>query len=285
MSKTCAYPTNTTTITRVKKFTHNIFWPIKDMRFPIPKKVFNSPVFYPVDKVSLQLMLMLEPMNEFGKIRVSVRLSPDFVPSNCTIHLKTALVDVFEELTQVRSFDLHPQLEWKEVAVLNQDDQEGILDEDTMTFHCEMTIHQTVHEVIINEYSKESIGGLTPPHQDYAGLSASLKTLYESGKFADLTLQAGDKMFKLHKAILSARAPKLFEILQDVSRGRRVFQQTGVVDEEPDVLNTLLMYVYCARVELVNMGDATKLYLAASKYELGLLKKKCLAYIKSNITF
>lgn len=282
MSQTCAYPTNSTTITSVRKSTHNVVWPIKEMRFPIPKKVFNSPVFYPLEKVPLQIMLMLEPLEESGDIRVSVRLSPDFVPTSCSIHLKTALVDVFDEQTQVRSFAVNNQLQWNEVAILKRDDHEDILDGDTMTFHCEMTISQTVHEVLRNEFSDESIGGLhSTTYKDFSGLSASLKTLYESEKFADLILRAGDREFKLHNAVLSARAPKLLKLIQE----RRGFQQSDVIDEIPDVLNILLMYVYCGRVDLSNIGDATKLYLAASKYELGLLKKKCLAYIKSNITF
>lgn len=283
-AKLCAYPTSSSTTTCVRTSNHSVTWPIKIFWASLPKKVLTSPVFHPSHLCSLQLMLQIQTVDDSDDVQVKISLNSDFLTDNCRIEVKTAVVNAFEELIQVRSFPMDPLIQdWKEVIVLKKDDTEDILQDDVLALFCEVTIHQTVHELNENAYSDNSIQNQAVSFQDLTNLSDSLSALFVSGKFSDLTIEARGKKFKVHKAILSARAQKLFKAI----KSKMGFGGTVCVfnDEEPDVLKSLLIYIYSARVDVTDSGKATKLFLSADKYDLGLLKKSCLSYIKSNITF
>ncbi|XP_035221003.1 speckle-type POZ protein B-like [Stegodyphus dumicola] len=88
---------------------------------------------------------------------------------------------------------------------------------------------------------------------------------YENGLFADVVLRARNAKFKVHKAVLGARWPKLVEKLDIEQTCEQIF------DIESDVLEALLKYVYTGKIDCSKSDLLTKIYIAAEKYELSTL--------------
>ncbi|XP_035226571.1 uncharacterized protein LOC118198898 [Stegodyphus dumicola] len=85
---------------------------------------------------------------------------------------------------------------------------------------------------------------------------------YENGLFADAVVCARDFDFRVHKAILWARWPKLAEKLEAEATCKTV------LDIEPDVLNAMINYVYTGKLDKNTTDIKAKLPAAAAKHEL-----------------
>ncbi|XP_035224379.1 speckle-type POZ protein B-like [Stegodyphus dumicola] len=104
--------------------------------------------------------------------------------------------------------------------------------------------------------------------------------------FADVELCAGDATYKVHKAILWARWPRLAEKLDSSESHEQIF------DIAPNVLEAMVKYVYTGKIDCLRSKILPKLYEAAAKYELPILKcvhvvaQKVKTHINTNkITF
>ncbi|KFM68817.1 Protein roadkill, partial [Stegodyphus mimosarum] len=77
----------------------------------------------------------------------------------------------------------------------------------------------------------------------------------------DVVLRSGNSSFKVHKAILWARWPKLAEKLDAEETNEQVF------DIESYTLNAMIDYVYTGKVDCRDSELLVKLHSAAAKYE------------------
>ncbi|KFM75739.1 Speckle-type POZ protein, partial [Stegodyphus mimosarum] len=94
---------------------------------------------------------------------------------------------------------------------------------------------------------------------------------YKNGLFADVVLRANGAEFKVHKAILWARWPKLVEKLDAEGTCEHVF------DMGSDVLEAILKYVYTGKLDCIESDLLAELYAACEKYEL--LNLQCLPVV------
>jgi len=98
--------------------------------------------------------------------------------------------------------------------------------------------------------------------------------LHSDGHY-DLTIQVADKEFKAFKYALMSCSDVFRRML---SCSNSTESKTGIIkinDIKPAVIEALLKWIYQA--EIVNMEEvADDLYRAADKYDIDLLKKKCI---------
>ncbi|XP_035224377.1 speckle-type POZ protein B-like [Stegodyphus dumicola] len=87
---------------------------------------------------------------------------------------------------------------------------------------------------------------------------------YRNASFTDVVLFTGGAVYKVHKAILSVRWPKLVEKLDAQDASQLVMSIT------PDVLEAMLEYVYTGKLDCSKPEMLVKLYDAAAKHELSL---------------
>ncbi|XP_035216423.1 TD and POZ domain-containing protein 1-like [Stegodyphus dumicola] len=83
---------------------------------------------------------------------------------------------------------------------------------------------------------------------------------YKNGLFTDLVLRTNNESFKVHKAILWARWPKLSESLDR--------NEPCVLDIKSDVLDAILKYVYTGKIDFSGSELLPQVYAAAVEYEL-----------------
>ncbi|GIZ05174.1 speckle-type POZ protein B [Caerostris extrusa] len=114
-------------------------------------------------------------------------------------------------------------------------------------------------------------------------LNNDLLHLYADQKLCDVTLTAGNKEFRAHKIILSARSP----VFESMFQNDMLEKNTGIVnvaDMDPEILSMLLEFVYSDTFVGKDMDTAIKLYLAADKYQILSLRENCSSFMKSNLT-
>ncbi|KFM65054.1 Speckle-type POZ protein-like B, partial [Stegodyphus mimosarum] len=85
---------------------------------------------------------------------------------------------------------------------------------------------------------------------------------YENGLFTDATLRAGDALFRVHKAMLWARWPKLLEKIGSEANFELV------MDVRPAVLEAMLQYVYSGKLDCSKSNSLKQLSSAVARYEL-----------------
>ncbi|XP_035220459.1 TD and POZ domain-containing protein 3-like [Stegodyphus dumicola] len=94
---------------------------------------------------------------------------------------------------------------------------------------------------------------------------------YKNELFADVVLRTGDSTFKVHKAILSVRWPKLLETLH----AKETCEQ--ILDVNADVLEAMLEYIYTGKLDCSKPEILANLHLAKIKY--GFPSLQCTPYV------
>lgn len=113
-------------------------------------------------------------------------------------------------------------------------------------------------------------------------LLEDLKTVYDNGKFSDVTLQAGEVKFPAHKVILASRSQVFDAMFQHDTKE----SQTNIVNIEniePEVLSDMLQYMYTGSVNDFSVEKAMYLYPVADKYFLEELKGWCVDIMLENL--
>ncbi|CAD6204161.1 GSCOCG00009893001-RA-CDS, partial [Cotesia congregata] len=104
-------------------------------------------------------------------------------------------------------------------------------------------------------------------------LSDDFKYLFETKKNCDITIKVGDKEFKAHKFILTARSC-VFEAMFSYDMKENKENEVTIPDIDPDVFKKVLDYIYTDKVEdLISFAES--LLEAADKYQLFGLKNLC----------
>ncbi|EER37491.1 BTB/POZ domain-containing protein [Histoplasma capsulatum var. duboisii H88] len=104
-------------------------------------------------------------------------------------------------------------------------------------------------------------------------LSSSLKRLFHSSKFTDITIQAGEEEFKVHKLILSCQSEYF----------SRMFSAEWKLEDDPRTIEAMLRFMYgldydgsiqgCTSLMLFS----SKVYVAADYYGIPELKENAKA--------
>ncbi|GFR19175.1 tdpoz3 [Trichonephila clavata] len=110
-------------------------------------------------------------------------------------------------------------------------------------------------------------------------LKEDLQCLYEEGIFSDVKLRTTTQTFKVHKTILSARSP-VFRAMLSIDMKEKIHECVDVPDLEDDTVRRMLIYIYTNELEGLQWESASKLYVAADKYEIIALKSKCRSFLK-----
>ncbi|XP_035217608.1 speckle-type POZ protein B-like [Stegodyphus dumicola] len=94
--------------------------------------------------------------------------------------------------------------------------------------------------------------------KDYEELLPQIS--YETGLLTDVVLHAGGAVFRVHKAMLWARWPKLAELF-DTKASSELF-----LDMKANVLETVLQFIYTGKVDFNSPELLGELYEAAARY-------------------
>ena len=145
-------------------------------------------------------------------------------------------------------------------------------------------------------------------------LSSDLKGLINDEKSSDLDLEAGGKVFKVHRNILSARSPVFAELLKQ--KENKDLEKLEIKDLKAETLEQVLSYIYtdsssevdlmantllaaseryklhglkshCEKHlgEILSPDNVASVLLLADEYKCGLLKRSALTYCKDNHTY
>ncbi|GBM75418.1 TD and POZ domain-containing protein 2 [Araneus ventricosus] len=108
------------------------------------------------------------------------------------------------------------------------------------------------------------------------------KSLYNDAIFSDTEIRSSTKTFPAHKAILSARSP-VFRNMFSHDMKEKNSGHVDITDFEDDTIHRMLLYIYADSLEGLQFESASKLYVAADKYEILSLKNRCSSFLKENL--
>ena len=82
-------------------------------------------------------------------------------------------------------------------------------------------------------------------------------------------------MLPCHEFVLSARSP-VFRAMFHSNTTERKTKEVNIADNSPEVIEKMLQFMYCGKVDLSEQSELTgELLKAADKYDLEMLKKVC----------
>ncbi|GFS75541.1 TD and POZ domain-containing protein 3 [Nephila pilipes] len=113
-------------------------------------------------------------------------------------------------------------------------------------------------------------------------LKKSLASLYKDGILCDTNLCTSTETFPAHIVVLSAVSPVFKAIFTNDMKEK----STGCVeisDLDADTVRLMLQYMYTDTMEDLRWENVLKLYRAADKYDITVLKNKCSSYLKENL--
>ena len=156
----------------------------------------------------------------------------------------------------------------------NPKDARGdLLPNDTLTIAFEMDLLLGYENQIVTSGNQEGFE---------CSLVSDLTSLLEGGAYSDITIKAGKKTFKAHKAILTTRScvfRAMFE--NDMTEAAR--NCVEIKDMNPQAVQEMLRYIYTGTAPKVDkMADA--LLQAADKYDLKQLKAMCERELTSQLS-
>jgi len=155
----------------------------------------------------------------------------------------------------------------------------SITKDDILTLVFEITIvgeKETV-ELVVDRPGHVAL--LESYHQKQ--LSQDLSRLYNTKDNSDITITCGGKIFACHKIILASRSPvfkKMFESDMLEKRTRSV----DIKNMTPEVLESLLEYIYTCRPSRKIHMIAKELLAASDQYQIDKLKELCELHLCSN---
>ncbi|GBN45691.1 Speckle-type POZ protein-like B [Araneus ventricosus] len=114
-------------------------------------------------------------------------------------------------------------------------------------------------------------------------LQTDLKSMLDDGTLFDAGLQIGSEVIRVHKNILSARSP-VFRAMFAKDTKEATSNTVVIEDTDVDTLRELLLYMYTDTIKGYQWENMKKLYFASDKYEVLSLKKKCVCFLKKNLS-
>lgn len=106
--------------------------------------------------------------------------------------------------------------------------------------------------------------------------------MLDQGDLSDVVLNVKGKEFKAHKMILSARS-KVFSAMFTHDMKERKEGKVNIEDINASDMHNLLIYIYSGVMPDITTSRLLNLYIAADKYDISSLKKRCRELIKSRL--
>ncbi|XP_057318314.1 speckle-type POZ protein B-like [Microplitis mediator] len=143
------------------------------------------------------------------------------------------------------------------------ENENDFLTNDTLTICVELTVYDD-YKSFPAEFQLQS-----PKRQR----TDDLRELYDSKTNSDVILAVGDKIFKAHKLILSARSPVFFAMFTHEMKEKKENTVT-ISDIDPEIFEKILKFIYTDNIDDLD-ADAECLLELADKYQLLELKRLC----------
>ncbi|GFS80039.1 TD and POZ domain-containing protein 1-like [Nephila pilipes] len=159
------------------------------------------------------------------------------------------------------------------------------LSKDELSLHCECAfttgiIFEGIEKIHVGAPSVETKDRFGDGSETCSsdGLKRALKSIYDEGLFSDMELRTIHESFSVHRNILAARSPVFKAIFKDSSQ-----EFIHIPDLDYDVVRQMILYLYTDSLGDLNWENALKLHIAADKYEIATLKKKCASLVKEKL--
>ncbi|GBM91668.1 Speckle-type POZ protein [Araneus ventricosus] len=162
------------------------------------------------------------------------------------------------------------------------EDKSRYFPNDVLSLDFEFVLATVEHFGCRIKYPKLENGVVGEKTQNTAVLIADFKTLYNDGIFSDIELRTSTKSFPAHKNILSARSLVFRRMFGSVKKEKNS-GYVDITDFEAETIHRMLLYIYTDSMENLQFESASKLYVAADKYELLSLKSRCSSVLKENL--
>ncbi|XP_055951717.1 speckle-type POZ protein-like [Argiope bruennichi] len=111
----------------------------------------------------------------------------------------------------------------------------------------------------------------------------NVKSLYDEHFLSDVKLKTSNSVFPAHKFILSAASP-VFKAMFSNDLKEKASNCVDIEDLDDDTVRRILVFSYSASVEDLTWETASRLYVAADKYAILILKNMCSSYLKGNLS-
>lgn len=154
------------------------------------------------------------------------------------------------------------------------DESNGLLIDDKLTLYCEVSVVSDT----INISGQTNMNKFKVPD---CNLSNDFNNLFENPLFSDVTLNCGQRQFKVHKAILASRSC-VFAAMFEHGMLECKNNCVDINDVDSDVMCEILRFIYTGKANNIDkMADL--LLSAADKYALDRLKVLCEEALSNNL--
>ena len=151
----------------------------------------------------------------------------------------------------------------------------SLLQDDVLTFHCAITIHQGDKSVVTSGTNRPILtpgyGGDSAEQASIAQCVQDFGAIFLNGRFSDFTVTCQGRQFKCHKSILTQRS-SYFNAMLSHDMVESQDSKVELKDLEADTAEDLLTFIYTGKVS--DMGEkAADLLDVADKYGISGLKE------------
>ncbi|XP_045023649.1 speckle-type POZ protein B isoform X2 [Daphnia magna] len=147
------------------------------------------------------------------------------------------------------------------------------------------TIYCAVAVWALKETKSGSLSKITSNISDNEFVQTQLKQLLENQTAqGDVILNVGDRIFRVHKNILSAKSRVFADTFYQRTR-EKLSNPIDIQDVDPDVFQAVLVYIYSGRISPGTMEKkAVGVFVVADKYSIYHLKTRCIAHLMKRMS-
>ncbi|XP_045027673.1 speckle-type POZ protein B-like isoform X1 [Daphnia magna] len=147
------------------------------------------------------------------------------------------------------------------------------------------TIYCAVAVWALKETKSGSLSKITSNISDNEFVQTQLKQLLENQTAqGDVILNVGDRIFRVHKNILSAKSQVFADTFYQRTR-EKLSNPIDIQDVDPDVFQAVLVYIYSGRISPGTMEKkAVGVFVVADKYSIYHLKTRCIAHLMKRMS-
>ncbi|KAG8181190.1 hypothetical protein JTE90_010961 [Oedothorax gibbosus] len=227
---------------------------------------------------------------EYAQIEIT-QTKPFFSKINHFVKCKMAVMSAQKEYQHSEEgtflFSYNTVKKWNfpeflKIAYLVEDKYINL--DDTLYLSCEFsfTHGDKVSHTEILTYDQEIFQA--PKVSQVSHLTNTIQKLYLSKKFCDVNIQVGDESLPAQKLVLCAQSPVFCAMFENDMKE----MNTNVVkieDVETDTLKLMLEFLHSnVMKEGLSIDEILKLFSAADKYQISLLKYQCAILLLSLMT-
>ncbi|GIX69772.1 TD and POZ domain-containing protein 5 [Caerostris extrusa] len=154
-----------------------------------------------------------------------------------------------------------------------------IIDETTCGLHLLTEIRREIPPEIPQK-SKSSVSEAT---SDSPTALQDFKALFNDPVLSDVKIMTKTKTFPAHKMVLCARSAVFRAMLTNEMKEKST-EIIRIDDLEDNIVHHFLLFLYTDDIKNLLSDTVKELYYAADKYDVPLLKEKCTAFMKKNLS-